>query len=93
MNAPKPNSSAALDLLATMKAFDKYKKLSDTIFHHHKEESKVVFNNKHDPILIKIRDKDGHPLLVRVSVSGLIYDPLLLDTVQCKRGSCPDFVP
>jgi hypothetical protein len=37
MNAPKPNSSAALDLFATMEAFDKYKNLRDAIFQHHIE--------------------------------------------------------
>jgi hypothetical protein len=37
MNAPKPNSSAALDLLATMEAFDKYNNFCDAIFQHHVE--------------------------------------------------------
>jgi hypothetical protein len=91
MNALKPNSSAALDLLATMEAFDKYNNLRDAIFQHHKEESKVVSNNERDPILITIRDRDGHPMLVRVSVSGLTVDPMLIDTVQCEHGRCPDF--
>jgi hypothetical protein len=37
MNAPRPNSSAALDLFATMEAFDKYNNLRDAIFQHHIE--------------------------------------------------------
>jgi hypothetical protein len=42
MNAPKPNSSAAFDLSATMEAFDKYNNIRDAIFQHHVEESAVV---------------------------------------------------
>jgi hypothetical protein len=87
MNAPKPNSSAALDLLATMEAFDKYNNLRDAIFQHHVEESAVIFNTQVDPVLITIRAKGGTPFLVKVSESGLVDDPLLHDPVLCKRGS------
>jgi hypothetical protein len=66
MNAPKPNSSAALDLLATMEAFDKYNNLRDAIFQH-LEESAVIFNTERDQVLITIRAKSGIPLLVKVS--------------------------
>jgi hypothetical protein len=62
MNAPKPNSSAALDILATMEAFDKYNNLRDAIFQHHVEESADC-----DPIIITIRAKGGIPLLLEVS--------------------------
>jgi hypothetical protein len=91
MNAPKPNSSAALDLLTTMEAFDKYKNLRDAIFQHHVEESVVIFNTERDPVLITIRAKSGIPLLVKVSECGLVDDPLLHDPVLCERGSCPEF--
>jgi hypothetical protein len=91
MNAPKPNSSAALDLLATMEAFDKYNNLRDEIFQHHVEESTVIFNTEVDPVLITIRAKGGIPLFVKVSESGLVDDPLLHDPVLCERGSCPEF--
>jgi hypothetical protein len=91
MNAPKPNSSAALDLLATMEAFDKYNNLSDAIFQHHGKESAVIFNTERDPVLITIRAKSGIPLLVKVSECGLIDDPLLHDPVLRERGSCPEF--
>jgi hypothetical protein len=91
MNAPKPNSSAALDLLATMEAFDKYNNLRDAIFEHHVEESAVIFNTERDPVLIKIRAKSGIPLLVKVSECGLVDDPLLHAPVLRERGSCPEF--
>jgi hypothetical protein len=57
MNALKPKSSAVLDLLATMEAFDKYYNLRDAIFQHHKEESKVVFDKECGSILITISQK------------------------------------
>jgi hypothetical protein len=91
MNAPKPNLSADLDLLATMEAFDKYNNLRDATFQHHGEESAVIFNTERDPILITIRAKVGIPLLVKVSEYGLVDDPLLHDAVLCERGSCPEF--
>jgi hypothetical protein len=91
MNAPKPNSSAALDLLATIEAFDKYNNFCDAIFQHHVEESAVIFNTERDPVIITIRAKSGIPLLVKVSEYGLIDDPLLHDPVLCERGSCPEF--
>jgi hypothetical protein len=91
MNAPKPNSSAALDLLATMEAFDKYNNLRDAIFQHHVEESTVIFNTEWDPIPISIRAKGGSPLLINVSECGLFDDHLLHDAVKCERGSCPEF--
>jgi hypothetical protein len=91
MNAPKPNSSAALDLLATMEAFDKYRNLRDAIFQHQVEEFAVIFNTEVDPILITIRAKGGTPLLVKVSESSLVDDPFLHDPVLCERGSCPEF--
>jgi hypothetical protein len=90
-NAPKPNSSAALDLLATMEAFDKYNNLHDAIFQHHVEESALIFNTERDPVLITIRTKSGVPLLVNVFECGLIDDLLLHDPVLCERGSCPEF--
>jgi hypothetical protein len=34
MNAPKPKSSAALDYMATMEAFDKYDNLRDAIYYN-----------------------------------------------------------
>jgi hypothetical protein len=91
INAPKPNSSAALDLLATMEAFDKYNTLCDAIFQHRVEESAVIFNTERDPVLITIRTKSGIPLLVKISERGLVDDPLLHDPVLCERGSCPEF--
>jgi hypothetical protein len=91
MNVPKPNSSAALDLLAAMEAFDKYSNLRDAIFQHHVEESAVIFNTGVDPVLITIRAKGGIPLIVKVSESGLVDDPLLHDPILCDRGSCPEF--
>jgi hypothetical protein len=91
MNAPKPNSSAALDLLTTMEAFDKYNNLRDAIFQHHVEESVVIFNTECDPVLITIRAKSGIPLLIKVSACGLVDEPFLHDPVLCERGSCPDF--
>jgi hypothetical protein len=91
MNAPRPNSSAALDLLATMEAFDKYNNLRDAIFQNHVEEPAVVFNTEVDPVLIRIRVKGGIPLLVKVYESGLVDDPLLHYPVLCERGSCPEF--
>jgi hypothetical protein len=91
MNAPKPNSSAALDVLATMEAFDKYNNLSDAILQHHEEESAVIFNTECDPILITIRAKAGIPFLAKVSECGLVDDPLLHDAVLCERVSCPEF--
>jgi hypothetical protein len=91
MNASKPNSSAALDLLAKMEAFDKYNNLSDAIFQHHVEESAVIFNTEHDPILITIRAKGGISFLVKVSECGLIDEHLLHDAVLYERGSCPEF--
>jgi hypothetical protein len=89
MNSPKPNSSAALDLLATMESFDKYNNLRDAILQHHVEESAVIFNTKVDPVLITISAKGGSPLIVKVSESGLVDEPLLHDPVLCERGSCP----
>jgi hypothetical protein len=89
MNAPKPNSSAALDLLATMEAFNKYNNLRDAIFQHHVEESAVIFNTERDPVIITIRAKGGIPLLVKVSECGLVDDHLLHDPVSCERRSCP----
>jgi hypothetical protein len=77
MNSPKPNSSAALDLLATMEAFDKYNNLRDAIFQHHVEEPAVIFNTEVDTVLITICYKGGTPLIVKVSVYGLVDDPLL----------------
>jgi hypothetical protein len=91
MNAPKPNFSAALDLLATMEVFDKYNNLRDDIFQHHKEESAVIFNTERDPVLITMRAKRGITFLVKVSECGLIDDPLLHDPVLCEHGSCPEF--
>jgi hypothetical protein len=91
MNDPNPNSSAALDLLAMMEAFDKYNNLCDAIFTHHVEEFAVIFNTERDPILITICAKGGIPLLVKVSDCGLVFDPLLHDAVLCERGSCPEF--
>jgi hypothetical protein len=91
VNAPKPNSSAALDLLATMEGFDKYNNLRDAIFQHHVEDSAVIFNIERDPILITIRAKGDIPLLVKVSECGLVDDPLLHDPVLCESGSCPKF--
>jgi hypothetical protein len=91
MNDPKPNSSAALDLLAMMEDSDKYDNLCDAIFQHHVEESAVIFNTERDPILITTRSKGGIPLLVKVSECGLIHEPLLHDAVLCERGSCPEF--
>jgi hypothetical protein len=67
--------------------------LRDAIFQHRVEESTVIFNTEWDPILITIRAKGGIPLLVKVSESGLDDDPLLHDTVECERGSCPEFEP
>jgi hypothetical protein len=91
MNTPKPNSSAILDLLAMVEAFNKYKNLRDAIFQHHVEESAVIFNTERDPILITLCAKGGIPLLVKVSECGLVDDPLLDDAVLCERGSCPEF--
>jgi hypothetical protein len=91
MDAPKPNSSTTLDLLATMEAFDKYNNLCDAIFQHHVKESAVIFNAERDPILITIGSKGGIPLLVKVSECGLVYDPLLHDAVLYERGSSPEF--
>jgi hypothetical protein len=91
MNGPKPNSSAALDLLAMMEDFDKYDNLCDAIFQHHVEESAVIFNTERDPIIITIRSKVGIPLLVKVSECGIIHEPLLHDAVLCERGSWPEF--
>jgi hypothetical protein len=91
LNAPKPNSSTALDLLATMEAFDKYNNLRDAIFQHHLEESAVIFNTNVDPVIITISAKGGILLLVKVSDSGLVDDPLLHDLVLCERGSCLEF--
>jgi hypothetical protein len=91
INTPKPNSSTALDLLATMEAFDKYNDLHDAIFQHHVEDSAVIFNTERDPIQITIRVKGGIPLLVKVSECGLVDDPFLHDAVVCERGSCPTF--
>jgi hypothetical protein len=62
MNAPKPDSSAAL---VTMEAFNKYNNLRDAIFQHHVEESTVIFNIERDPILITICAKGGIPFLSR----------------------------
>jgi hypothetical protein len=91
VSSPKPNSSAALDLLATMEAFYKYNNLRDSIFQHHVEESAVIFNTEVDPVLITIRFKGDILLLVKVSESGLIDDPFLHDPVLCERRSCPEF--
>jgi hypothetical protein len=91
MNAPEPNSSATLDLLATMEAFDKYNNLSDPIFQHHVEDSNIIFNAYRDPILITIRSKGASPLLIKVSECGLIDDPFLHDALKCKRVICPEF--
>jgi hypothetical protein len=91
MNAPKPNSSATLDLLATMEAFDKNNNLRDAIFQHHVEESAVIFNTERDPVLITIRAEGGIHLLVKVAECGIVDDPLLHDPVLCERGSCPEF--
>jgi hypothetical protein len=91
MNAPKPNSSAALDLLATMEAFDKYNSLRDAIFQHQVEEYAVIFNTDRDPVIITIRAKIGIPLIFKVSECGLVDDPLLHDPVLCERRSCPEF--
>jgi hypothetical protein len=91
VNAPKPNSSTDLDVLATIRAFDKYNNLCDAIFKHQVEESIVIFNTEQDPILITIRAKGGFPLLIKVSECGLVGDPLLHDTVKCELGSCPEF--
>jgi hypothetical protein len=91
LNSPKPNSSAALNLLVTMEAFDKYNNLRDAIFQYHVEVSAMVFNTDSDPILIKIRAKGGIPLLIKVSEAGLVDDPLLRDAVLCERGRCPEF--
>jgi hypothetical protein len=91
MNALKPNSSADLDLLATMEAFDKNNNLHDAIFQRHVEESAVIFNTERDPVLITIRAKGGIPLLVKVSECGLVDDPLLHGPVLCERRSCPEF--
>jgi hypothetical protein len=90
MSSSKPNSSAAMDLLATMEAFDKYNNLRDEIFQHHVEESAVVLNTEVDPVLITICAKSGTPLIVRVSVSGLVDDPLLHDPVLCDREAVPN---
>jgi hypothetical protein len=89
MNAPKTNSSTALDLLAKMEDFDKYNNLRDAKFQYHVEESVVIYNTEHDPILIKIRAKGGITFLIKVSVCGIVYDPLLHDAVKCEGGSCP----
>jgi hypothetical protein len=91
MNASNPNSSTALDLLATMEAFDKYNSLRDAIFQNHVEKSAVIFNTEVDPVLITILAKGSIPLLVKVAESGLVDDPLLHDPVLCERGSCPEF--
>jgi hypothetical protein len=91
MNAPKPKSSPALDLLATMEAFDKYNNLRDAIFQHHVEESGVIFNTNRDPVIITIRAEGGIPLRVTVSECVLVDDPLLHDPVFCERKSCPEF--
>jgi hypothetical protein len=90
-NAPKPNSPVALDLLATIEAFDKYNNLRDAIFQHHIEESAVIFNTERDPVLITIRAKSGIPLLVKMSECDLVDEPLLHDPVLYERGSCPEF--
>jgi hypothetical protein len=91
MNFPKPNSSAALDLLATMEAFDKNNNLRDAIFQHHVEDSAMIFNTECDTILITIRAKGGIPLIIKVSECGLIDDPLLYDAVLCERGRYLEF--
>jgi hypothetical protein len=88
---PKANSSAALDLLATMEAFNKYNNLRDAIFQHHVEESAVILNTECDPVLITIRAKSCIPLFVKVSECGLVDDSLLHDPVLCERGSCTEF--
>jgi hypothetical protein len=51
----------------------------------------VMFNTEVDPVLITIRAKGGNPLIVKVSESRLVDDPLLHDPVLCERGSCPEF--
>jgi hypothetical protein len=84
MNVPKPDSSAALDVLSAMERFDKYRNFHDTIFQHRVEASIVIFNNKPDPIIIIIRAKEA-------SDCDFIDDPLLHDAVKCERGSCPEF--
>jgi hypothetical protein len=91
MNAPKPNSSAALDLLATMEAFDKYNNLRHAIFQHHTEESAVIYNTERDPIIVTIRTKGGIPLLIKVSECGLVDDHFLHDALLCECRSCPEF--
>jgi hypothetical protein len=50
----------------------------------------MIFNNERDPILITICNKDGHSLLVLLSVCGLAEDPLLFDSVKRERRSSPD---
>jgi hypothetical protein len=90
MNAPKPNSSDPLDLLATMEAFDKYNNLRDAIFQHHVEESAMIINTLVDPVLITIRAKSSTPLLVKVSESGIVDDPLLHDPVLCEGTAVPN---
>jgi hypothetical protein len=77
VNAPKLNSPVALDLLATMEAFDKYNNLRDAIFQHRVEESALIFNTERDPILITIHAKSGITLLVKVSECGLVSKDLL----------------
>jgi hypothetical protein len=91
MNSPKPNLSAALDLLAMMEDFDKYNNLRDAIFQHHVEEFAMIFNIERDPILITICAKGGITLLVKVYEYGLVDDPLMHDAVLCERRSCPEF--
>jgi hypothetical protein len=91
MNAPKPNLSAALDLLATMETFDKYNNLRDAIFQQHVEVFAVNFNTERDPIIITICAKGGIPMLNKVSECGLVDDPLLHGAVLCERRSCPEF--
>jgi hypothetical protein len=91
MNAPKPNSSAAFDLLAMMEDVDTYNNLCDAIFQHHVEETAVIFNTQRDSIIITIRAKDGIPLLIKLSECGLVDDPLLHDAVLCERKSWPEF--
>jgi hypothetical protein len=85
MNAHKPNASTALDLLATMEAFDKYNNLRDAIFQHPVEESAVIFNTECDPILITIRAKGDIPLIIKVSECGLVDDPFLHDGIVSSR--------
>jgi hypothetical protein len=91
MNAPDPNSSAALDLSATMEDFDKYNNLRDALFQHHIEESALIFNTERDPILMTILAKGCIPLLIKVSEYGLVDDHFLQDAVLCERGRCPEF--